>query len=151
MPIKLTDSFGNIVSPGIDTAKIFYTKFADNFSPINAPPISHDPSGHQFNITLLDTYTALCAAPSLSAGPDGISGELLRRLTAVLTLPLSIVFQQSVVQGWFPSSWKEAIVVPIYKGNGPKDKASSHRPINLCSTICKTLERIVKKSTFITR
>ena len=48
-----------------------------------------------------------------------------------------------MVQGCFPSSWKDAIVVPIYKGNGPKDKAS-YRPISLSSTIGKTLERIVK-------
>ena len=144
LPIKLTNSFGNIVSPGIDTANIFNTEFADNFLPIDAPPISHDSSGHQFNITLLDTYTALCAAPCSSAGPDGVPGELLRRLAAVLALPLSIVFQQSVVQECFPSSWKEAIVMPIYKGNGLKDKASSYRLISLCSTIGKTLERIVK-------
>ena len=45
LPSKLTDSFGNIVSPGIDTANIFNMKFADNFSPIDAPPISHDSSG----------------------------------------------------------------------------------------------------------
>ena len=32
----------------------------------------------------------------------------------------------------------------IYKGNGPKEKVSSYRPISLCSTIGKTLERIVK-------
>ena len=34
--------------------------------------------------------------------------------------------------------------MPIYKGNAPKDKASSYRPISLCSTIGKTLGRIVK-------
>ena len=105
-------------------------EFAGNFSPIDAPPISHDASGHQFNITLPDTYTALCAPPSSSAGPYGVPGELLRRLAAVLTLLLSIVFQQSVVQGCFPSSWKKAIVVPIHKGNGPKDIASSYRQID---------------------
>ena len=131
-----------MVSFGIDN--IFNTEFADNFSPINAQPISHDSSGHQFNITLFDTYTALCTAPSSSAGPDSVPGEFLRRLATVLVLPLSIVFQQSVIQGCFSSSWKEAIGVPIYKGNGPKDKASSYRPISLCSAIGKTLERIVK-------
>ena len=140
---KLTDSFGNIVNPGIDTANIFNTEFADNFSLIDAPQISHDSSGHQFNITLLDTYTALCVTPCSSADSDGIPGELLRRLAAVLALPLSIVFQQSVVQECFLSSWKEAIVVTIYKGSGPKDKVSSYRPISLCSTIGKTLECIV--------
>ena len=53
-------------------------------------------------------------------------------------------FQQSVVQGCFPSSWKKAIVVPIHKGNGPKDIALLYKPISQCSTIGKTLERIVK-------
>ena len=122
LPVKLTDSSGNIVSPGIDTANIFNMEFAGNFSLINAPPISHDSSGHQFNITMPDTYTALCAAHSSSAGPYGVPGELLQRLAAVLALPLSIVFQQPVVQGSFPSSWKEAIIVPIYKGDDRKTK-----------------------------
>ena len=119
-------------------------EFAGNFSPIDMLPISHDWSGHQFNITQSDTYTALCAAPSSFAGPDGVPKKLLRRLAAVLALPLSIVFQQSVVQGCFSSSWNEAIVVLICKRNGPRDKASSYEPISLCSTIGKTLKRIVK-------
>ena len=63
---NLTDSFGNIVSPGIDTANIFNTEFVDNFSPIDAPPISHDSSGHQFNIICLTRIyspaSALCPA-----------------------------------------------------------------------------------------
>ena len=119
-------------------------EFAGNFSPIDAPPISLGSSGQQFNITLPDTYTAPSAAPSSSTGPNGVPGELLRSLETVLALPLSIVFQQSVVQGCFPSSRKEAIVELIYEGNGPKDKASSYRLISLCFTAGKTLERIVK-------
>ena len=82
--VKLTDSSGNIVSHGIDTANIFNKELAGNFSPIDAPPILHDSSGHQLNITLPDTYTALCASPSSSADPDGLPRELLRRLAAVL-------------------------------------------------------------------
>ena len=112
-------------------------EFAGYYSPIDAQPISHDSSGHQFNITLPDTYTALYAAPSSSAGPNGVPEELLRRLAVVLALPLSIVFQQSVVQRCFPSSWQEAIIVPFYKENGPKDKSSSNRLISPCSTIGK--------------
>ena len=34
--------------------------------------------------------------------------------------------------------------MPIYQGNGPKDKSSPYRPISLCSTIGKILERVVK-------
>ena len=75
LPVKLTDSSGNIVRPEIDTANIFNMEFADDFSPINTPPISRDSSGHQFNITLPDKCTALCAAPSSSADPDGVPGN----------------------------------------------------------------------------
>ena len=124
LSVKLTDSFGNIVSPGIDNADIFNMEFAGNFSPIEAPRISHDSSKHQFNIALPDTYSALCAAPSSSLDPDGVPEELFRRLAAALALLFSIVFQQSVIQECFSSSWKEVIVVPIYKGNDPKNKAS---------------------------
>ena len=97
-----------------------------------------------FNITQLDTYKVLASSSNSAAGPDGISGTVLRKLAHVLALPLSIVFQQSVSHNTFPSAWKKVIVVPIYKGKGSKSSASSYRPINLCSTIGKALELIIR-------
>ena len=64
---------------------------------------------------------ALLATPNSVAGPDGITGRLLRQLASELALPLSIMFPQSLMQGCFPSSWKEAVMESIYKGSGPKD------------------------------
>ena len=93
LPVNLTDSSGNIVNTGIDTANIFIMEFVGNFSPIDVLPISHELSGHQFNIILSDTLTALCAAPSSFVGPDCVPRKLLRRLAAELALLLSTVFQ----------------------------------------------------------
>ena len=97
-----------------------------------------------YNITQLDTYKVLVSSSNSAAGPDGISGTVLRKLAHVLALPLSIVFQQSVSHNTFPSAWKKAVVVPIYKGKGTKSSASSYRPISLCSTIGKALELIIR-------
>ena len=44
LPVKLTDSSGNVVNPGIYTANIFNMEFTGNFSPIDALPVSHDSS-----------------------------------------------------------------------------------------------------------
>ena len=41
-----------------------------------------------------------------------------------------------------PKQWKEALVIPLYKGKGPKNCASSFRPISLTVVACKVLERI---------
>ena len=39
--------------------------------------------------------------------------------------------------------------MPIYNINGQKDKALLYRPISFCSTIDKTIERIVKDQLLI--
>ena len=46
--------------------------------------------------------------------------------------------------GHVPSTWKEAAVVPIFKG-GDRYLAKNYRPISLTSTIMKVLERIIRK------
>jgi len=42
-----------------------------------------------------------------------------------------------------PDDWKEANVVPVYKG-GSRNVASNYRPISLTSQLCKVLETIVR-------
>ena len=71
-------------------------------------------------------------------------GFLLCLLAPSLALPLSIIYQQSLAQLVFPSCWTTAIVVPIYKVKGMETHPSNYRPISLCSTLGKTLERVVK-------
>jgi hypothetical protein len=57
---------------------------------------------------------------------------------------MATIFQASLEQGCFPSAWKKAIVVSIYKSAGPKTSPSSYRPVSLCSTLGKALEHIVR-------
>jgi hypothetical protein len=61
----------------------------------------------------------------------------------VIILPLLVIFQQSLSQGKFPSSWKKAKVVPVYKGKGERSLPSAYRPISLCSCVGKLLEKVV--------
>ena len=51
-----------------------------------------------------------------AAGPDGVPVTLLKNSTVELAKPLNILFNHSINTGQVPSTWKEAAVVPIYKG-----------------------------------
>ena len=49
-----------------------------------------------------------------------------------------------IQKGQCPASWKDANVVPIYKGSGkPKDDVGSYRPVSLTSVLCKVLEKLI--------
>ena len=50
--------------------------------------------------------------------------------------------------GSFPDVWKEANVVPLYKGKGNKCDPNNYRPISLISCIGKLMERCVFKHVF---
>ena len=55
-----------------------------------------------------------------SMGPDEIHPRVLRVLAEVLTEPLSIIYQRSLLMGEVPEDWRLANVTPIYK-KGCKD------------------------------
>lgn len=44
-----------------------------------------------------------------------------------------------------PDDWREAHVTPIYKQKGKKSEPGNYRPVSLTSSVCKAMERIVKR------
>ena len=49
--------------------------------------------------------------------------------------------------GIFPSDWKEAKVIPVYK-SGTKSNMNNYRPISIISIIAKTMEKLVHKQIY---
>ena len=62
----------------------------------------------------------------------------------MLALAYSIVFNRSLEQRYFPNSWKEANVSPIFKTD-EKSLPSNYRPISLLSQAGKVMERCIHK------
>ena len=61
-------------------------------------------------------------------------------------MPLSFIFNQSILEGTFPDQMKKAEVIPLYKGKD-SDQLVNYRPISLLLTISKLLEKIVYNCT----
>ena len=53
--------------------------------------------------------------PAKAHGCDNISIKMIKICSKSLTVPLKIIFEQSLKEGRFPAIWKKANVVPVQK------------------------------------
>ena len=119
----------------------------------NTMPLkSSDRSLNELNklrCTKEDILRILKYCPNTAAGPYGFSFALIKELIKFIIYPLTIIFQNLLFQGKFPSLWKLTYLKPIYKGKGDTCNPASYRPINQCSCFDKLLERLVKEQLFV--
>lgn len=77
-------------------------------------------------------------------GPDGISINILKRINSPISKILEIIFNLILKNGIIPDSFKNALVMPIYKGNGLKTDLDNYRPISLLNVFSKIFEKAIK-------
>ena len=61
---------------------------------------------------------------------------LLKQAADEIAPAITQLFQASLNQGNTPSTWRNALVVPIFRKRSKSD-ASNYRPISLTSVLCK--------------
>ena len=82
--------------------------------------------------------------PTKAVGHDLVGPRLLKEAPNELSAPLCKLFNLSLNQKIFPTQWKRANVVPIFKKDDPQ-KVNNYRPISLLPVISKVFERCVYK------
>lgn len=78
-----------------------------------------------------------------SPGHDLITNKILKNLTLKSLAYLASLLNSMLRIGYFPNTWKIAIIIPIHKPGKNKNSPSSYRPISLLPTLSKILERIM--------
>lgn len=77
-----------------------------------------------------------------AVGLDHIPSKLVKRYALTLASPIAYICNLSIEQGTFPSAFKKALIIPIYK-SGDKARADNYRPISILPTLSKILERLM--------
>ena len=77
-----------------------------------------------------------------AVGLNKVSARLLKDAVDVITPSLTALFNESLQTRSFPSIWKTAKVIPLFK-EGDKKNASNYRSISILPTLSKLLEKAV--------
>lgn len=77
-----------------------------------------------------------------STGSDQIPNIVLKHLPAKFILELVAIFNNCINNGYYPTAWKKAIIIPFPKKNGIAE-AKDFRPISLTSNLGKIFEAIL--------
>jgi hypothetical protein len=80
--------------------------------------------------------------PSISVGLDNIPGSVIKGCSAIFIPILRHIFNLSLTQQHFPTVWKEAAIVPVFK-RGNHEAGSNYRPISTLNNFSKLLEFII--------
>ena len=79
-----------------------------------------------------------------SAGSDGLDPMFLKVAAHIIAAPISNLFNLSIRLSVFPSDWKSAMILPLFKGGFGSDP-NCYRPISILPCLAKVLERLVHK------
>ena len=116
---------------------------ADEKVNIHNHPTSHNLEN--INITSKDVHDIIKSLKvNKASGMDGVSHRILKEAIDSISEPLCKIFNKSLHQGIYPTQWKYANVIPIYKSK-ETFLPSNYRPVSLLSTISKVFERCVFK------
>ena len=76
-----------------------------------------------------------------------LSIRMLKLCDESIYKPLNLIFKSCLETGQFPSDWKKANVVPVFK-KGDKQLLKNYRPISLLPIIGKIFERLLYNQMF---
>ncbi len=79
-----------------------------------------------------------------AAGPDGITGRVLRSCADQLAGLFTSIFNESLATSVVPTSFKKSVIIPVPKNSKPSC-LNDYRPVAFTSMVMKVFERLLKK------
>ncbi|GBN77000.1 hypothetical protein AVEN_19543-1 [Araneus ventricosus] len=80
-----------------------------------------------------------------SPGPDNISYQMIKHLSSSSLQNLLHLYNRIWHEHCFPSSWQQAIIIPISKPGKDPSNPLNYRPIALTNCLCKLMEKMVNR------
>ncbi|KAM3962176.1 RNA-directed DNA polymerase from mobile element jockey [Aphomia sociella] len=92
--------------------------------------------------TQCDVKQNILAVSSDAVGADSISRKMILPILDIILPVITSILNFSISSGMFPTSWKDAFIIPIPKKNNPSS-FFDYRPISILPLLSKVLERLI--------
>ena len=92
-----------------------------------------------------DVIQAIKSLQNKKGNINELPVHLFKENKEIFSIPLSILFNQSVETGKFPTKFKHATVIPIFK-KGNREEIGNYRPISLLNIFSKVFEKLMKNN-----
>ena len=133
-----------------DKFNVFFTSVGNNLSKKfindNGDPLKYISSTlNSISIpefTESDILAVISSLKNSSAGYDDIPSSLIKKIRDEVAKPLTILINNSIRTGIFPSELKIAKVIPLFKSESTMD-VKNYRLISLVSVFSKIFEKLV--------
>ena len=80
---------------------------------------------------------------SKTSGPDCIPLVVLKNSEPELSYILAELFNNCLIDSWFPDCWKVSSVVSVFRNVGERSPAKNYHPVSLLSVVSKVFEKLV--------
>ena len=149
-PVAIKSSTGLVT--GYNIAEEFAQHYAQRWSlpgPFLPPPLGdpHPPipvDGLTCKVSLGELLGAIARTKRGKApGTDEVPADVFRRLTLPTLLLIAALFSDMIEGGPHPQSWREAMVVALFKKHCPLE-ASNYRPIALLNSFYKLFACVLR-------
>ncbi len=123
----------------------FYGRFECNGGgatlPSSASASSRQSSDHVFTLSEDEVRRELRRVNvRKAAGPDGITGRVLRSCADQLAGLFTSILNESLATSVVPTSFKKSVIIPVPKNSKPSC-LNDYRPVALTSTVMKVFKR----------
>ncbi|GBM31472.1 hypothetical protein AVEN_130552-1, partial [Araneus ventricosus] len=109
-----------------------------NFKSNSYAPYNTDFTFHELKVCLSEVEKT-------SPGPDNISYQMIKHLSNSSLQNLLHLYNRIWHEHCFPSSWQQAIIIPIPKPGKDPSNTLNYRPIALTNCLCKLMEKMVNR------
>lgn len=141
----------NVASTGPGICDLFASQFSSSYNKaVTAGTVSIQPHMTSatnfltmFSVNVDQVYRVLKRLDATKgAGYDGLPSVFVVRCASALAKPLSMIFNCSLRSGSYPTAWKTALIVPLYK-SGDASSVKNYRPISLLPVFAKVFEKVL--------
>ena len=144
-PIEIANAFNDYFI-NVGTNITLSNNDSNTFNKMAYQKYLHTPSDTQCKFVRITEMDVLQLINNMdnksSSGHDGISNRILKSIKNIICKPITLIINQMIETGVFPTSLKTAKTIPLYKKGDPH-MPSNYRPISLLPTISKIFERVI--------